>query len=312
MPAFSTCSGLARDIGAPLAGTAPQSRGWLLVAYSGPWTHKPWQDNAIDPEAGATIARRGTRERIKPWFIRRHGTQYEPDARVFHWAVVDGLTREIQWRPAATLGQIAAAEWLPEAPAGESAATASSPIFGASSSTEACRVNNDDLLYLVCTHGRRDQCCATLGRPVAAEAHRLRPQQTWECSHVGGHRLAGNLVVLPHGLYYGFVDQKDVAAVVAATENGLVYPRLLRGSSLDSPPVQAAKSAIYQASHDHRIDSLRATAIKQLPDERWMVHIEHSAGGQSLVRVDRLAGPEAPESCNGDPVPSISWLAEML
>ena len=48
----------------------------------------------------------------------------------------------------------------------------------------------DGPLYLVCTHGRHDRCCALRGRPVAQALSRRHPQRTWESSHVGGDRFA--------------------------------------------------------------------------------------------------------------------------
>uniref|UniRef100_UPI002FD90BE7 sucrase ferredoxin n=1 Tax=Dietzia sp. TaxID=1871616 RepID=UPI002FD90BE7 len=62
---------------------------------------------------------------------------------------------------------------------------------------------------LVCTHGKRDQCCALLGRPVAGALEgRLGAELAcadpaagiWECSHTGGHRFAPVLLVMPEGL----------------------------------------------------------------------------------------------------------------
>ena len=63
--------------------------------------------------------------------------------------------------------------------------------------------------FLVCTHGRRDACCAGRGWPVAVSLTERFPEQTWQCSHVGGDRFAGNVVILPHGLYYGRVTPEN-------------------------------------------------------------------------------------------------------
>ena len=46
-------------------------------------------------------------------------------------------------------------------------------------------------------------------RPALAAAH---PEETWEVSHIGGDRFAGNLLVLPHGLYYGRLDPATALA----------------------------------------------------------------------------------------------------
>ena len=76
-----------------------------------------------------------------------------------------------------------------------------------------------DPLYLVCTHGRHDACCALRGRPVALELDRVRPGRVWETSHVGGDRFAANLLVLPTGEVYGRV-LPFAASDLVATDRG--------------------------------------------------------------------------------------------
>jgi hypothetical protein len=46
-------------------------------------------------------------------------------------------------------------------------------------------------------------CCARLGVPLAQALAARHPGPVWETTPVGGHRFAANLVLLPHGLYYG-------------------------------------------------------------------------------------------------------------
>src|SRR6478752_7365342 len=55
---------------------------------------------------------------------------------------------------------------------------------------------------------------------VAARLAALRPGQVWECSHIGGDRFAPNVLVLPHGLYYGRVEPARALDVVTAQERG--------------------------------------------------------------------------------------------
>src|SRR5690606_35152795 len=50
---------------------------------------------------------------------------------------------------------------------------------------------------LVCTHAKHAVCCAVRGRPIAAELATRWPDVVWECSHLGGDRFAGNVVMLP-------------------------------------------------------------------------------------------------------------------
>ena len=75
-------------------------------------------------------------------------------------------------------------------------------------------------LFLVCTHGRRDVCCAERGRPLAQALAAAFPEPTWESSHVGGDRFAGNVVAFPHGLYLGRVRPDEAARVARAYADG--------------------------------------------------------------------------------------------
>ena len=90
----------------------------------------------------------------------------------------------------------------------------------------------DDPLIAVCTHGRHDACCAERGRPVAlALAASRHADAVWECSHIGGDRFAGNLLVLPRGLYYGRVDPDSALELADAAVDGRVALDHLRGRS---------------------------------------------------------------------------------
>ena len=54
---------------------------------------------------------------------------------------------------------------------------------------------------LVCTHGRRDRCCGSMGTALAAELDGVV-----RTSHTGGHRFAPTAVVLPYGTAWAFLD----------------------------------------------------------------------------------------------------------
>jgi hypothetical protein len=93
-------------------------------------------------------------------------------------------------------------------------------------------------LLLVCAHGRRDVCCARLGGPLARRLARTWPAEVWETTHVGGHRFAANLVILPHGLYYGPVAGASAERAVAAYQRGEVALDRYRGRAGQPGPVQ--------------------------------------------------------------------------
>ncbi|UMG93670.1 hypothetical protein MF408_05660 [Nocardioides sp. TF02-7] len=100
---------------------------------------------------------------------------------------------------------------------------------------------SEETLHCVCTNGRHDACCAEFGRPVAMALDAARPEETWEVSHIGGDRFAGNLVVLPEGLYYGRLDVGAGLAVADAHGRRRLLLDHLRGRSSYPMPVQAAE-----------------------------------------------------------------------
>jgi len=81
--------------------------------------------------------------------------------------------------------------------------------------------------YLVCTNGARDPCCAIRGAAVADALAVARPGAAYESSHLGGHRFAANLLVLPDGLCFGRLDVRSALAVLEELETGTSPARTL-------------------------------------------------------------------------------------
>jgi hypothetical protein len=96
-------------------------------------------------------------------------------------------------------------------------------------------------VYLACTNGRHDRCCATYGRPLALALQASHGELVWESSHVGGDRFAGNLVCLPDGHYFGRVGPADAERVVGLHRKGTIDLDHWRGCCIDPPVVQAAE-----------------------------------------------------------------------
>lgn len=102
----------------------------------------------------------------------------------------------------------------------------------------------DGPLFLVCTHGKHDSCCARHGAPLFGAMKSLGDGAVWECTHIGGDRFAGNLVCFPHGLYFGRVSPADARRVADAYTRGEIVLDNYRGRSAYSPPVQAAEEQV--------------------------------------------------------------------
>ena len=136
--------------------------------------------------------------------------------------------------------------------------------------------------FLVCTHGRRDACCAGRGWPVAVSLTERFPEQTWQCSHVGGDRFAANVVILPHGLYYGRVTPENAHELAGRHLDGRVDPGLLRGRSCYPPAAQAAQHFARLELGIDEIDALPPLEVSRRDDETTEVVL---AGENGVVRV---------------------------
>lgn len=231
---------MADGFGEPLFATAPVARAWILIQQRRPW---PRQAPALDLVVGAHLAGRAKASSVKVLAVDRRvptGT----GRRVFIAADRPGGS----WMESAVIDDDRALLGL-DLPA---LADGQRPGLGELDA---------EALYLVCTHGARDACCGIRGRPLAEALARLRPGRVWECSHLGGHRFASNVVCLPAGLVYGRVPPEGAAALVRAHERGEVTLDHLRGRSFHPPAVQAAEHFLRQALGVMGIDAVEPIGV---------------------------------------------------
>ena len=102
----------------------------------------------------------------------------------------------------------------------------------------------DEPVFLVCAHAQRNACCARFGGPLAQALAARYPGQVFQTTHVGGHRFAANLVILPHGLYYGPVGLDAAIAAIGAYERGAVTAGRYRGRAGQPRPTQEAEHEV--------------------------------------------------------------------
>jgi hypothetical protein len=209
------------------AASAPEAaRAWLLIEHPGPWPHEAAE--AAQPAPLTALVESAEEFGLRVQMIRRPGRRQVGDVR----SVFLGWTADPE--PFLRRAEVSAsAPELAERDLKELAAGIV-PSFG-----EVW----DDPVFLVCTHGKRSACCARFGAPLAQTLAARHPGQVWETTHVGGHRFAANLVILPHGLYYGPVGVGPAAAAIDAYERGSVLPDRYRGRAGQPRAIQEAEHA---------------------------------------------------------------------
>jgi hypothetical protein len=270
------CSLLALARDEPLAGTAPVARRWVCVEQRGAWpsdlTSHP------EPALAALAATPGWRLLL----IRRPGRRGEHDAplRVYLADTAPGTTRVTTF---AVDG--------PEDLADIDLPGADEPLPGARA---------DGPLLLVCTHGRRDRCCAVDGRALATAIVDGGEQDVWECSHLGGHRFAPTALVLPTGYAYGRLDPGTAIAARKAAFPGEVDIAQCRGRTTWSPAGQVADLAVRAAS------GLRDANALHVADVPGGALVTARDGRRWEVDVSPVVGASRPTSCGSDPTPLLA------
>ncbi|HXV33497.1 MAG TPA: sucrase ferredoxin [Gaiellaceae bacterium] len=129
-----------------------------------------------------------------------------------------------------------------------------------------------DPLLVVCTHGKRDRCCAKNGRPVYDALRRETDSgHVWQSTHVGGDRFAGNVVVFPQALYYGRVEPEAAPGLLAAHAAGRIDLDRYRGRAAYTFPSQAAEHAVREAEGLLGIDDLALVRCRRAGEDVWRV-----------------------------------------
>jgi hypothetical protein len=204
-----------------LASATVGARFWLLIEHSGPWA--AYLDECRLPEAVHALIDRATSLGIRPQLIRRPGRRPAPQGSLH--VFVASATGTEPWL----------AEGVFEDP---NDLDLGSLVHGVV--PQSCILVSEPV-FLVCTHAKRNACCARIGLPLARFLSAKLPGEVWETTHVGGDRYAANLVCLPHGLYYGSMSQAAAIAAANAYRHGEVVLDRFRGRAGIPEPLQAAE-----------------------------------------------------------------------
>src|SRR5262245_13865966 len=187
--------------------------GWVALEQPGPWGRDAAAQSHLESEIGSALAANAKAAGARFVLIRGVG-QHADDHHVHERIVlVSCCVPGREWLLSGTITD------PKDLLALDTSALVEGDIDGVRASlptlTEATQP-----VFLVCTNGRRDVCCAVRGRPVAREAAHLRPGQVWETSHTGGHRFAPTGVLLPYGLTLARLTADDVVAALDAGAKG--------------------------------------------------------------------------------------------
>ncbi len=237
------CATVARELGEVPEGTATPMRSWLLIEHPEAWSHDVADRvlrTALPPERLRALGELRRRHGLRPLLARRPGFRAGP--RQPRTVLVGSAHPGRRWLERLELTDLRELADVDLAAVATGTGGLGEPVTGS--------------VFGVCTHGAKDMCCATLGRPVARALAEAAPGQVWETTHLGGDRFAGNVLVLPDGFLYGHVSVATAPQVAAAAAAGRVLPDLLRGRTSVGMRAQVAEIAVRRVTGLHGLDEV--------------------------------------------------------
>jgi hypothetical protein len=291
---FFYCSQLSSQFDEHSYGTASRGEVWLLLEYAYPWGPKAFKDSAILPEIKVHIERvlKATprsrlllikRDRVRTGNLSVfvvHSRERNPFTVRMHFDRYEELL-EMD-------ASLLASDRIPK----------SGELL-------------DQPLFLVCTHGRRDKCCAKFGYPLYRFLKASCGGSVWQSSHVGGDRFAANLVCFPHGLFYGRVSEEQGTEILDEYCRGSVVLETYRGRASYSHVTQAAELFVRRESGLIGVDDLLFDGAKRIAENYWRVSfMESGNGAEHVAEIKRSASQfQTYITCHSDHVRNVVQFA---
>jgi hypothetical protein len=243
------CADLARNTREAIFGTGGSAETYILVEYPGGWEPRAVTDSTLaEPVKNYLEILTKAPVKAKTWLIKQDRKRIE---RINMFVVVVREHDPVIYR--FELGS------YDEMLTIDIAGIVAGHVDAAGSISTAP-------LFLVCTHGRHDKCCAKFGYPTYKLMHQYAPDNTWQVSHVGGDRFAANVVAFPHGIFYGHVGNEDAIEIVDQYRTGAIQLKNYRGRACYLKEAQAAEYFVRSQSGILELDRLSLMSLEKNSD----------------------------------------------
>lgn len=261
------CSQISYQAGETLFGTAPHVDVWFLLEYRDAWAAKATTDNHLPAAVQIWLnTQLDTVKNSRVQFVK----QALPVARA-------GVTFFV-----VICRQASSLLYCFHLPDYESLLRLDIPGIVSGDSAYASLVRFEPL-YLVCTNGRRDPCCALFGLPLYNNLARGLGRSVWQTTHLGGHRFAPTLVRFPEGIYYGRLSPEEVDTFMATQQRGQIYLENYRGRTCYNDVIQAADYFLRRETGQLELSWFHHLATHNPQDDDWLVQFVASTAGETHV-----------------------------
>lgn len=286
------CSVFSSQHGEAMFGTASRADVWLLLEYNGAWGQKAFKESLIPGNVKSFLsAFLDSTPNSKLLLVKSSPGLLDPGISFFI-----GKANEIEQ----SLYEFKLDGYEDLMRLNLQA------ILAGDAAYEANR--RDEPLFLVCTNGRRDTCCAMNGLPVYMAMFEAAGSLAWQSTHLGGHRFAGNSVCLPHGIYYGRLSPADSAEIVETYRQGEITLKHLRGRACYPPAVQAGEYFLRRQSGILGLDAFHLLEAHENEAGKWTIQFKEVKSGviYRLVVSEEISEQEYYPSCRQDKISHLS------
>lgn len=283
------CSQVSAQIGEQLFGTAVSNiKIWFLLEYNRPWSAKATDDNEL-PTAVQTWLQQQL-EMVgngRLQFIRQHKT--EPTLSFFIALPENGHLYRFELDNYEDLAAL-------DVPA----IVAGTPEYD--------RFQWSHPLYLVCTNGKRDRCCALWGGAFYRALQPLAGTAVWQTTHIGGHRFAPTMLTLPDGVLHGRLSPENASDFLTRHQKGQIILDNYRGHGQYEPVVQAADYFLRKATGETAVSAFRYHQHHNGNGSQWQVQFVADGGRvhEVVVSVETAVPPNLLGSCGKPQTKPIS------
>lgn len=303
------CAPFHEELHVDPAGSAAHSEAFLCVEVPGPWArdvaeHEPYR--SLRGGGSAIVGPDGRTWRPQALAVTGRSTDRDAARRTV-------LAFDRPGGAGARAGAHRRREWAVEpARLGElcAAVVAEDRAALAAFDAERREVGPEVLDLLVCTHGRRDVCCGSLGTSLHARlvdpTRALPGLRVWRTSHTGGHRFAPTGLSFPDGLAWAHLDEGVVAALLQRDDADLaqVSGHCRGTSALRGGAAQVADRAAFDLVGWSWLRAERSLSIAPEPlgdgSREVLLAARWPQGHELLVRAVVAVGASAPQPpCGG-------------
>lgn len=267
----------------PLPGTAKTGAGFLLLEHPGAWSRDILDGETFTPEFTTALKNHLKASGMGLQLIRRPGRagrEVEKHTLYLVFSELNTIEELHIDTPESIL------ELDLSAPGKNNAQVVTHPVL------------------LICTHGKRDVCCALKGRPLAAELYPEFPAgQVWESSHTKGHRFAPSMLLMPWNYSFGQLNREAATAMLTAAQHGELFLPGNRGRGVLDTRGQVAELAV--ATHLAELGEQVGIAGMLVDDTT----VTHPDGRVFEVGLEQREVVGVISSCGDAPKVGKSWVA---